>query len=842
MSRTTIDFGIDLGTTNSAVACLEGTEARVIKNNENHEITPSAVWLDRKLAVHVGHRAKYRSGDRNEHQNVFMEFKIQMGTSTESCFQRSGRRMKPEELSAEVLKSLKADVLQQTGEELQAAVITVPAAFDLPQNHATERAAKLAGITRSPLLQEPIAAALAYGFQSQTQRAYWLVYDLGGGTFDAAVVQLRDGAIRIVNHGGDSRLGGQLIDWAIVESVLVPYLTQKYRFSNFQRGNPQWEFAFNKLKLAAEEAKILLSRKETVTIDMSASEQWQDEDGEPVEIDCEVTRGEVERLAEPFILRSINTCKAVLTEKRLTPADIEKVLLVGGPTMMPYLRERLADARQGLGIALDYRLDPLTVVARGAAIFAGTQRLETSIAPPQRQGEYRVQLEYEPIGSVPDPLLGGRVSSLVDENLAGFTIEFVDREAQPMWHSGKIALSPDGFFETTLWAEKGRRNTFHLELCNAQGARQSVTPESLSYTIGQTITAQTLTHNVGVALANNQVQEIFAKGDDLPARRANVKLKTVYDVQSGAPYQAIRIPIVEGGKAKADRNRKIGSLEIPADKLRRDVPAGSDVEIAVAIDASRTIIFEAFIPLLDEFFDAVLNDADFGTEAQSPELLEEDFARQGKRLEKAESAAWEISHSRAQEMLAQLKAERLVEQIETSLHAAHGDAKAASDCHGCLLNLKGKLDEIEDLLEWPMLVLEAEEQLRKTRRVIAEHGNEAEKQHVVELERQTRQTIADSNKDSFLLQRKVDELWHLGFAVLWRQPEYVVNFFYHLESRKALMSDPAAAARLLERGKTAIGEGDIQQVKECVGDLLDLLPYEQGEEEKRAFGANVLPG
>src|SRR5262249_6837462 len=149
-------------------------------------------------------------------ENASLEFKLQMGKSTEKHFARSGLRMRPEELSAEVLKALLGDA-RQRGEEVEAAVITVPADFVLPQCEATRTAAPLAGSRDSPLSQEPVAAALAHGFDDTGEGALWLVYDLGGGTFDAAVIQLRDGLFRVVNHGGDHHLGGKLLDWAIVD-------------------------------------------------------------------------------------------------------------------------------------------------------------------------------------------------------------------------------------------------------------------------------------------------------------------------------------------------------------------------------------------------------------------------------------------------------------------------------------------------------------------------------------------------------------------------------------------------------------------------------------------------
>ena len=204
MNRTTIDFGIDLGTTNSAIAVFTGNHGeptRIIKNTtdgNDADITPSAVYINKKAALRVGLRAKNRIPDEDTGEDVHTEFKRQMGTDHVYSFKSSGENRKPEELSAEVLKSLRADVQQRTGEVVEASVITVPAAFEAHQTHATLKAAQLAGFKASPLLQEPVAAALAYGFQVDQEKAYWLVYDFGGGTFDAAIIKSEEGAIPVL--------------------------------------------------------------------------------------------------------------------------------------------------------------------------------------------------------------------------------------------------------------------------------------------------------------------------------------------------------------------------------------------------------------------------------------------------------------------------------------------------------------------------------------------------------------------------------------------------------------------------------------------------------------------
>src|SRR5882757_4767142 len=258
--RDTIDVGIDLGTTTSVMVAADDNGVRVIKNNEGWDYTPSAVWIPKEGTTHVGRRA--REHTETDPYDAYAEFKLEMGVAgAQRRFRQAGISLTPEQLSAEVLSSLRKDFADTHQYELEAAVITVPASFTLNQNNATSAAAALAGLgEHCPLVQEPTAAAIAYGVRDTSESAHWMVFDLGGGTFDAAVMSKRDGELQLLKHAGDPYLGGKLIDWAIVEELLVPAVRRDLGLPDFARSNPQWRKNFARLKWAAEEAKIALSR------------------------------------------------------------------------------------------------------------------------------------------------------------------------------------------------------------------------------------------------------------------------------------------------------------------------------------------------------------------------------------------------------------------------------------------------------------------------------------------------------------------------------------------------------------------------------------------------------
>ncbi len=818
MTRMTIDYGIDLGTTNSSIAVLKGTEVEVFKNNEGLEYTSSAVWIDKSNRLIVGRRAKERFFDDQE--NTACEFKLLMGSGTEKLFQRSGRKMKPEELSSWVLKQLKADVRQRSGEEVQAAVITVPADFELPACMATERAAREAGFVCSPLVQEPVAAALAYGFQSEDDKVFWLVYDFGGGTFDAAVIHMRDGQFQVVNHGGDRNLGGKLIDWEIVNQLLVPAVTRNHALSDFRQGNPKWIAAFAKLKLEAEKTKIAVSRDESaeVIIDFLCN----DDSGQPVRFEHELKRCDVEKVAEPFILRSINICRKALAEKGLETDHVQKVLLVGGPTLMPYLRDRLADKRNGLGIPLEFSIDPLTVVARGAAIFAGTRRLEGVALPPVADGQFAIQLDYQPMGPDMEPLLGGKVMNAGSESLTGYTIEFINTGARTAWRSGKLTLAANGSFMTTLWAEKGA-NHFAIELCDATGHTRETAPDSFLYTVATGVDDPILIHTVGVALANNEMLPFLAKGTTLPARKRIESLRTIADVRAGQSGHILSIPILEGEhQRRADRNRLVGLLDIPGDKIRRDLPAGSEVEVTIEISQSRSVLAKAYVPLLDEEIENVMT-LDKG--APDAAQLQKDVEREKRRVEQVRTKAREIGDLTALAALQRVDGERMEHDIDAAMDASQLDRDSVYRARDRLADLRAALDEAEDALEWPALVIEAEKEVEVERNIVnnSDFGvTTEEKQMFVALDREIQ--VAKQSRDPDLLRAKVREMDRLGLVIVYRQPGWWVGQLERLEKKKDTMSNASQADDYVAQGRRAIHNNDLEALKAAVRQLASLLP------------------
>jgi len=831
MPRMTIDYGIDLGTTNSAIAVVNGVQPEVIRTNEDMDFTPSVVHIDKRGQLLVGRVAYERL--YHDPENTRGEFKVNVGANTAYKFIRSGRTLTAEELSAEVLKSLKRDVAQQRGEELQAAVISVPADFDLPENEGTKKAAKLAGLSYTPLVQEPIAAAMAYGFQTQSSKAYWMVFDFGGGTFDAAVIQLRDGLIQVIGHSGDEHLGGKDVDWDIVNRLLVPQILAEHSLDSFHRDNAKWTTAFAKLKREAEKAKIGLSRTQSAQVEID--NLLGDDARAPIVFERDVTRSEVEPILEPYVVRAMAISRQALKQSGLDTKDIEKLILVGGPTKTPYVRERLRDTAEGLGIPLEFSIDPMTVVAQGAAVFAASQRWEPVSTSARPAGTFHLALEFKPIGSERDPLVGGRVTSEESISLEGFEVEITNTTSKKKWRSGRIPLGVEGTFTTSLSADPGVRNIFNVSLSDPSGAQVAVEPSEFPYTIGMTVTDPPLTHDVGVALANDNADWFHEKGTPLPTEPRQHILRTTIDIKKGVPGQEIRIPLIEGTFPKASRNRLIGYLSFLLDRPSRDLPLGSEVEVRIQIDRDRQVHSDAYLPLIDQSKDAVLQ---LDPPPANPDTLRAGLQEEQARLNATRRQLDEHPNTEAADVLDQIERQDIVGQIGETLQTATPESEGLEKADSRLRELQAMLDEVDMILERPALQAEAKEQIAWARGIVADFGTAQDRRRLAELEEAIQRCIDQEDDDG--LRRNIEELGRLGSSIILQRPEFWVGYLNHLRERLPEMTDQARANDLFRRGQRAIQDNDLDAVRAVVRQLMALLPEEQQREVEKAFGSTVI--
>ena len=346
-------IGIDLGTTNSCVCAYEGGEAKVIANPEGNRTTPSVVAFKGDEII-VGDAAKRQMVTN---KNTIASIKRKMGTNEK--VEVNGKKYTPEEISAMILSDLKKTAEAYLGEKVDRAVITVPAYFNDAQRQATKNAGKIAGLTVERIINEPTAAALAYGLDKQDKNEQVLVYDLGGGTFDVSILELGDGVFEVKSTSGNNKLGGDDFDHRIVE-----YLIDTFKKENgIDLSNDK--MAMQRLKDAAEKAKKDLSGVTSTQISLPFLSQG--EDG-PLHLEVTLTRAKFEELVDDLVQSTLEPVRKALKDAKLKPSDIDKVLLVGGSTRIPKVQELV---KQELGKEPSKGVNPDEVVAMGAAIQGG---------------------------------------------------------------------------------------------------------------------------------------------------------------------------------------------------------------------------------------------------------------------------------------------------------------------------------------------------------------------------------------------------------------------------------------------------------------------------------------
>lgn len=837
MARNKIDYGIDLGTTNSAIARNDSGEIRIIKSDEGQQTdtTASCVFFDKKQQVKVGHNAlnarnksaedafaRYLKGNKElAAENSFIEFKRTMGDDSQYLSSNMNRSFSSDELSAEILKKLKS--YARDDDEVRAVTITVPAMFQQPQIDATQRAAELAGFQYCELLQEPIAASMAYGLSTKRTDGYWLVFDFGGGTFDAALMKVVEGIIKVVDTSGDNHLGGKDIDYAIVDEILIPYLSDEYVLDDTLSDDRGRNLCREALKSVAEEIKIALASKESHAA--YKEDIGEDENGEEMIVDKTITLAEFETVTTNIIQRAIDICQKLLQRNNLTGKNLETIVLVGGPTFLQTMRRML---REQITPNIDISVDPMTSVAKGAALFASTKDIPSNLIVRDKT-KIQLKLKYPETTVETEEKLGIKVERALSEGEVPLKIFADIARNDNTWSSGRIELEGDAEI-VDIHLNPGKTNGFSISLFDETGSLLSCEPSNFTVIQGLKVPNATLTLHLCIEAYDTSrgkqciipIPEL-EKNKTLP-RKGKDLYKTQKDIRPGNKSDQIHIPLLNAEEpySRAFPDERAGTFVITGELLPQFLPKDSDVELTVEVDASRRISCKAFFPCIDETLEHVFETIIKKTADADADELEKD-------IEKAQQAlAMLIAGTEGIDAEKSEKLDQQLDEVYDMLQNGRGDSSSRCKVLARLREIWKEIDKLKDESEWPTTEQELNEALERVSVTQERYGNEKTAEIMVQLKQQAQLII--KRQDIKLAKELIDQIYSFDFSLVQDRIEMWMSILKGFDDNFEMhdWKNKTAARRLIDEGKHLLHTNPSKsKLQDIVRELYSLLPEKE---------------
>lgn len=818
MARNKIDYGIDLGTTNSAICRMEKGEPVVIKTDVLKDTMPSCISVNKKGSIKAGDSAyntmkqDKRRATKSWHKgasNTYVEFKRTMATDTQYPCSNLRKSFSSEELSAEVLKALKSFV---TDEKFSSVVITVPAKFTVNQKTATMEAAKMAGFKHCELLQEPIAASMAYGVSSEEKDGLWMVFDFGGGTFDAALLKVEDGIMQVFDTEGDNYLGGKNLDYAIVDNIIIPYLQENYAIDGYLQDEEKKEVLRDAMKTYAEDAKNQLSFKDHEDIISNLGDLGEDEDGEEIELDLTLSQAQVFDVMRPYFQKAVDICKNLIQRNNLNGSQITKLILVGGPTHSPLIRQML---KEQVTPNVDTSIDPMTAVATGAALYASTMDAEVSDKE-IKVGTVKLDISYESTTVemaeyVPVCLAEGPTLNRV-------FVEFV--RGDKAWASGKVEINSKGdVVELNLL--EGKANSFNISCYDDKGNILPCFPDEITIIQGSVVGAAPLPYNIAIARWDRNKKRTvirMAKGLEknkpLPATGVINDLKTTSQLRPGVSSDVLTVPIhqvddfEEAEGKSASLYEHVADVVITGEDVDTLMPADSLVDVTLKVDSSEQMRLEVRFLATGFTVEKVLDTSKKHTMEDTNEQISKGFAE-------AENATKTLSESGID-----------VNELQEELAAIRTDNENTTEKKEVLNHLRELLRKIEKLdagTEWERVEKELREEFDKLEKAQEDLGNERSAQLVDQLRTQTDNAIRSKNVQ--VGREVLEQVTRLFFelTILFQ----CMGFIRYCNERFAslLWKDSSRARQLVNRGMEQINNNPTTEgLRPIAAELLELLP------------------
>ncbi len=821
MARNKIDYGIDLGTTNSAICRMEKGKPVVIQTDVLKNTMPSCISVNRKRSIQKGDTAynamkqdKRRATKtwRKEASNTYVEFKRTMATDTQYPCTNLDRNFSSEELSAEVLKSLKSFVIDET---FSSVVITVPAKFTVNQKTATLEAAKMAGFKRIELLQEPIAAAMAYGVSSEEKDGLWMVFDFGGGTFDAALLKVEDGIMQVFDTEGDNYLGGKNLDYAIVDSLIIPYLQENYAVEGYLQDAGKKEVLREAMKTYAEDVKNQLSFKDKEDIISNLGDLGEDEEGEEIELDLTITQERFFEVVRPYFQKAVDICKNLVQRNHIAPSQISKLILVGGPTHSPLIRQML---KEQVTPNVDTSIDPMTAVATGAALYAST--LDADVSEEEMQvGTVMLDINYD--ATTVETTEYVPVSLAPSSSPGKVYVEFV--RGDKAWASGKMEIDAKGdVMELNLL--EGKANTFSIVCYDDNGNTRPCFPNEITIIQGSVVGAAPLPYNIGIAIWNeNKKRAVFrmAKGLEknkpLPATGVVNDLKTTCQLRPGLSTDILSVPIYQVDDFTEAEGKSVSLYEhvadvvITGDDVDTLITEDSLVDITLKVDSSEQMKLEAHFLTTDATVEKLLK-------TDKKHTMLDTKAEIDRGLAEAETSMDSLSDSGID-----------VSDLRQELAAIRTDNDNTNEKKEVLNHLRELLRKVERLdanTEWQRVEQELREEFERLEKAQADLGNEKSAQLVNQLRGQTDNAIRTKNVK--VARAVLEDITGLYVQLTMLYQCMAIIRRYNNRFTTVHWKDSSRARKLIDEELERINNHpDTEELRQLVLELFKLLPDDE---------------
>lgn len=828
------DCGIDLGTTNSCLAIPDDDHGFEIIDNQadRMSVTPSAVLINGKGRMLIGQRA-YNS---QKVEDLAIQFKRQMGLSKKIPFASAGVEKMPEELSSEILKQLRNDAETRLNRVVENVVITVPAAFKTLQSEATNKAGKMAGFKNIILLQEPIAAAVAYGAKPDSKDKHWMVFDYGGGTLDVAIISTLDNRLTVENSEGNNYFGGSDIDRILFREIVLKKLKEAgYKVDElFDESTSSGKSMARKIQLDCENCKIELSNRDSALLEIFDID---DDNGEPIEFECEITRAELEALISDTVERSIVIAKKALAGADIQAKQLDKILLVGGSTFIPLVRQRLAEE---FGVELDSSLNPMTVVAAGAAIYASTSVIDVEEeVEPTSANNAIISLTYDPISSEEMVNVIGKVTNIHDLSISKVKIDCsLSKDFSGVcWTSGWMELLDQhtGIFDVDVLLQKGVLNHFRVSACDSTGSEIIVENPYFDIKHNETVlkmSAPPATTSIGVQIRDPKtgydvLYHVIKKNSPLPAQDDRT-FKLSRDIDP-ARSDCITIKIWEGENTQnPEANFPAGAITVQSSAMDRMIPKGTEVELTIVADENRNIRVSGYIP----DFDFIIPEETLRAEAKVD--LEERMDAVDTKIKRSEVSIQRLKDQGVD--VSDLEDE--LEQVKAGYNDAYGkvdsDEAAVNTYVDRFFDVESRIIKEERRHEQKKANSKNDDTVKRAREQVENYGDEDAKAAWADLE-ESYELAETSEEKSFI----ANKMSNLGFEAMTTNYGWLKSFFSIVLSKPETNYTNAQKAEYWKsQAYLAMDSKNATQLRKAVFELLELMTS-SANQAVSAFGADL---